>query len=425
MILLLLIAIVIALVAIRVPIAFAILAVCFLYIAFEGLPYTIVAQRVAPGLDSFPLLAVPLFVLAANLLNAAGVTARIFDFANALLGHVRGGLAYVNILGSVIFSGMSGVATADAAALGAIEVKAMREHGYTRDFSAALSAASALVGPIIPPSVIMVVYGVLASASITDLFIAGIIPGLLLAACLAAAVFTLIATGAVIAPPPSARASVASLASAFVRALPALLAPTLLMAGLITGAATPTELGALLAAYAVVVGLIYRELTPASMWRALTDSVRMMGVLMFIVAVATPLSWFIALSDFSSVVLASLESLTDQRWVMLLIVNAVLLFFGLFLDTTAILLIAVPVLLPTMAAYGVDLTHFGLIVVLNLMLGTITPPFGIIMFVMMRVSGVGMGEFVRAITPFYIPLLIMILIVTFVPALSLWLPSLF
>lgn len=404
------------------PVAFALAgaAVGYLLLA-DSIPLTVVVQRMAPGLDSFPLLAIPLFVLAGNLLNSGGLAARIFDFACALLGHVRGSLAHVNIAASMIFAGMSGVAQADAAGLGTVEIEAMRKRGFDPGFSAAVTAASAIIGPIIPPSVIMVIYAVIAQVSVADLFLAGILPGLLIGAFLMAQVYFMAVTGRVVAP-VEPRATRADVARTFWRALPALLAPVILVAGLLSGAATPTELGAVTVIYAAAVGFWLRELTVRAALRSVAESGLTAGVLVFIISCAVPFGWVVSVNNVPAHLADFILSLTDSKTVVLFLINLLLLAAGLVMETTAILLIAVPALLPLALALEIDLVHFGIVMILNLLIGATTPPFGVILFIMMDIAKVSFGRIVRSMLPFYVPLGVALLVITFWPDLVLWLP---
>jgi tripartite ATP-independent transporter DctM subunit len=410
------------LIAIELPIAFALIAASLAYLQFGSpVPMSLVVQRMSSGIDSFPLLAIPLFVLAGNLLNVGGIAARIFEFAVALVGHLRGGLAQVNIFASLIFSGMSGVAQADAAGLGTVEIKAMKKEGFDAAFAAACTAASAVVGPIIPPSVIMVIYGVLAQVSIGDLFLAGLVPGALIGGLLMGTVWFLVATGRVHAPVRS-RAPPAALGRSFVRAIPALMAPVILMAGLLSGAATPTELGAITVVYATLLGFAYRELTLARVYAALGETFVTTGVLVFIMAAAVPFGWAIAINNVPANLAAWMLELTSNKWVILAMINVLLLVVGCVMETTAILLIAVPTFLPLIVALGIDPVHFGLVIILNLLIGATTPPFGVLLFIVQDIAKVSFPAIVRAFLPFYVPLLIALLLITYWPDLSLWLP---
>lgn len=409
--------------ALHVPIAASMLGGVLLYMFMDDtLPISIVAQRMAPSLESFPFLAVPLFILAGNLLNHSGIAPRVFAFAEAMVGHIRGSLAHVNVTASVIFSGMSGVAQADAAGLGTIEIRAMRKAGFTSAFSAAVTAASAIIGPIIPPSVIMVIYAVLAGASIADLFLAGIVPGLILASALMITIFLLsFRSGAVM--PSRPRASLGHIVRSFVHALPGLLAPAILLAGLLGGFATPTELGAVIVSYSLILGFLYRELSFEKVIFCLRSTVVTCGALLIIVAAAAPFGWLIAVKGVPTELAAALMNVSEHTWVILLILNLGLLLIGCFMETTAVLIISVPALFPLIAELGIDPVHFGVMLVFNLLIGTVTPPFGVILFIMMDIAKVRLGELVVQLAPFYIPLFIVLALITFYPPITLWLPE--
>jgi TRAP-type transport system large permease protein len=413
------------LVAIEVPVGFAMaLASIGVILIDQPVPLTIIVQRMASGLDSFPILAIPLFILAGHLLNRAGIADRIFQFAAALVGHIRGGLAHVNVVASMIFAGMSGVAQADAAGLGVVEVKAMREEGFDPAFAAAVSASSAIIGPIIPPSVIMVIYAVTVQVSVADLFLAGFLPGILMGFALMAMIYFLVVTGRVKAPKQE-RASLPRLGRSFVRALPALMAPIILTVGILAGAATPTELGAVTVVYAIVLGFINRELTWKDVLTAATDTLVTFGVLTFIIACAVPFGWLVAVTDMPAKLADFLFALTDNRYVILALINLMLLIVGCFMETTAILLIATPTLFPLIKVLGIDPVHFGIIMIVNLLIGTLTPPFGIILFIMMDIAKISFGAMVRAVLPFYVPLFVTLLIITYWADFVLFLPRFF
>lgn len=401
------------LVAIEMPVAFAMGLSSIVTIAItQPIPLSIVVQRMGTGLDSFVLIAIPLFVLAGHLMNRAGIAERIFAFADALVGHLRGGLAHVNVVASMIFAGMSGVAQADAAGLGVVEVNAMRREGYDPAFAAAVSASSAIIGPIIPPSVIMVVYAVLVQVSVADLFLAGILPGLLMGGAMMAMIWWLVRTGRAVAPAPRPM-SVSRLGRTFVRALPALAAPVLLTVGLLAGVATPTELGALTVVYAAALGFAQRELTFREVLGACRETLVTCGVLVFIIACAVPFGWIVATSQAPMKLAAFMMSISDNKVAILALVNVGLLVVGCFMETTAILLIATPTLYPLVVALGIDPVHFGIILVVNLLIGTLTPPFGVILFIMMDIAKVSLARMSRAVLPFYVPLAATLVVVTY------------
>ncbi|WP_413112340.1 TRAP transporter large permease [Thaumasiovibrio sp. DFM-14] len=406
------------------PIAFALPLSAIIFITIEpSLPLSIVVQRMSVGIDSYVLLAIPLFIFAGNLLNVGGLAERIFKFALALVGHIKGSLAHVNVIASVIFSGMSGVAQADAAGLGTVEVKAMTKAGFSPEFSAAITAASSIIGPIIPPSGIMIIYSVLSGTSIPELFVAGIIPGLSMALVLMLTVYYLAKSGKIPCP-EFKRQPVADVWQAFKEGFLPLMAPVLLITGILTGVATPTELGALTVAYSIILGAVYRELNIAKLLQAAKDTCVTCGALVFIIAAAVPFSAILALQGVPHMLATFLTGVSDNPLVILLIINIALLVLGCLLDTTAIMLITVPILMPVVMALGIDPVHFGLIVIINLLIGTITPPFGVLLFVMMGVANVSYNKMFSGIKLFYLPLFLFLLVLTYIPAFSLWLPGL-
>ena len=413
------------LVALEVPVAFAMALSSIATLVFtQPVPLSIVVQRMGTGLDSFVLIAIPLFVLAGHLLNRAGIADRIFDFADALVGHIRGGLAHVNVLASMIFAGMSGVAQADAAGLGVVEVNAMRKEGFDPAFAAAVSAASSIIGPIIPPSVIMVVYAVMVQVSVGDLFLAGFLPGILMGMALMAMIYWMVRTGRVHAPPTKS-ISYPRIAKTFVRALPALAAPVFLTVGLLAGVATPTELGALTVVYATALGFAQRELSVKDVMDSLRETLITCGVLVFIIACAVPFGWIVATSQAPQKLAMFMMSISDNKLVILAIINVVLLVIGCFMETTAILLIATPTLYPLIMALGIDPVHFGIILIVNLLIGTLTPPFGVILFIMMNIAKISLAQISRAVLPFYLPLLFTLIVITYWADFVLFIPRFF
>lgn len=413
------------LVALQIPIAFAMGLSSMAVIGFtQPVPLTIVVQRIGSGLDSFVLLAIPLFVLSGHLLNRGGITDRIFEFAAAMVGHIRGGLAHVNVVASMIFAGMSGVAQADAAGLGVVEVNAMKKAGFEAAFAAAVSASSAIIGPIIPPSVIMVIYAVMVQASVADLFLAGFLPGILMGLTIMFMIYWLVSTGRTPAPDPVSF-SARRLGTTFVRALPALMAPVLLTAGLLMGVATPTELGAVTVIYAALLGVAYKELNYKGLIEAARETMMTCGIMVFIIACAVPFGWVIATSQAPMKLAAFMMEFSDSKWVILAVINIGLLLIGCFLETTAILLIATPTLFPLIIALGIDPVHFGIILIVNLLIGSLTPPFGVILFIMMDIAKISLGQMVRAVIPFYIPLFLTLMMVTYWEGFVLLIPRMF
>jgi tripartite ATP-independent transporter DctM subunit len=391
------------------------------FLTVAGIPDLAVAQRIAKAADSFPLLAAPLFILMGNIMNSAGITQRIFRFATVCVGWMRGGLCHANIVASVFFAGTSGSAVADAGGLGTIEIKAMVDEGYSPDIAAAVTASSATIGPIIPPSLPMIIYGVSAEASIGALFIAGVIPGLLMAGALMLMVRAIsIKLNLPRHPFPGFR----DLWRAFREAFWALMTPLILFAGLFGGVFTPTEAAAISVAYALVLGLaIYREFDLADLPQIILDTVETTGVVMALVMTASLMAYCLSLSQVPQAAGAFLTGLTDNPLVYLMIVNVILLVVGCFMEAIAAMLILVPILVPTAMKLGIDPTQFGLIFVLNLMIGTITPPVGVVLYVTAKVAGISFERVTRATLPFLVPLLAVLAAITVWPPLTTWLPG--
>ncbi len=407
---------------IGVPVFVAIGGAAAIYIVANGIPPLIVAQQMVSGIDSFPLLAVPFFILAGNLMNAAAITDRLFDFARCLVGHLRGGLGHVNVLASVIFSGMSGAAVADAGGLGTVELKAMKAQGYDTPFAVGLTAASSTMGPIIPPSLAMVVYGVTAGASIGQLFVAGIIPGLLMALSLHGLVWFLARRRDY---PRDPRASLAEIRRSFGRSAFALVMPLLIVGGIIGGITTPTEAAVVAVAYAVLIGaVVYQSLTLTGFVNVLRETFETTAVVMIMVASSALFGWVLVREGVARTFSAGLLSVADSPMEAMLVLLLILFVVGMFMETIAAIVLLTPIFLPVLGIYGIDPVQFGVVMVLSLMIGLMTPPVGLLLFVMSRLSGLDLMQTFRATLPFMLPLLIVLLAVAFVPALSLTLPGL-
>ncbi len=413
-----------ALILLGVPIAVSlgVVAIGTMWAAVGPELLPIFIQRLYAGTTSFPLLAIPFFILAGNLMNTGGMTWRIFDVAQLIVGRIRGGLGHVNVLASVLFAGMSGSAVADAAGLGMVEIKAMRKAGYSPRFAATLTAVSSTIGPIIPPSSPFVIYGSLANVSVGALFLAGIVPGMLMAVGLMAVVALVakrqnLPMGEARPPLPIAWRIVAA-------AAPALAMPPLVLGGILGGFFTPTEAAVVAAAYAFLLGtVLYRELSFAALPDILWDTCRQTAQVMFIIAAAAPFGWVLIQQQIPNAMLAAILGLSREPWVVLLIINVALLVLGMFIEGIAILIIAFPVLLPIITTIGVDPVHFGVIIVLNLMIGLVTPPVGLCLYVVSSVSDVPLTEISAEIWPYLLALIVVLGIITFVPELSLFLPN--
>ena len=446
------------------PVAVAMAGSSLVYILISGdMPGFAVVHRMIGGIDSFPLLAVPFFILAGNLMNNAGITNRIYNYALALVGWMKGGLGHVNVVGSVIFAGMSGTAIADAAGLGTIEIKAMKDHGYDTEFAVGVTAASATLGPIIPPSLPFVIYAMMANVSVGALFLAGILPGVLMAflMMLTVAYFAhkngwggdirfewprvikaLIETAVVVVWPLAVYGLVVKLGTqpqltvalalivlfaadkyfSFQAVLP-IMTPVLLIGGMTTGLFTPTEGAIAACAWAMVLGLAwYRTLSWKMFVKVCLDTVETTATVMFIVAAASIFGWMLTATGVTAAIAQWVLGFTKEAWVFLLLANLLMLFVGCFLEPTAAITILVPLLLPIARQLGVDPVHFGLVMVLNLMIGLLHPPMGMVLFVLARVAKLSLERTTMAILPWLVPLLISLIVLTYVPAIGLWLP---
>ena len=411
------------LIGIPIAVALGLVAIVLMVVSVGPDLLVVFIQRTYAGTTSFPLLAIPFFVLAGNLMNVGGTTERIFQVAQLCVGRIRGGLAQVNVIGSVIFAGMSGSAVADAAGMGVIEHRAMTKAGYTGRFAATITAVSSTIGPIIPPSIPFVIYGSLANVSVGALFLAGIIPGLLMAAALMAVI--MLVAKRMNLPRGDALPPLREAASIVSKAGPALLLPPTILLVILTGIATPTEAAVVAAAYAFVLGrFVYRELGWAATVDVLWDTARQTAQVMFIIALAAPFGWVLIQQQIPNAILNALLGMSSEPWAILLIINAVLLLLGMFIEGIAIMIIAYPVLLPIILKIGVDPVHFGVILVLNIMIGLVTPPVGLCLYVVAGIAKISIAEITREIWPYVLALIGVLMLITYVPAISLWLPNL-
>lgn len=406
------------------PIGHAMIAGSIFYLLLAGQDLSIAAEQLLNGMyTNYVILAVPLFILAAELMNIGSMTERLLRFCDALVGRFRGGLAQVNIVQSVIFAGMSGSAIADAAGTGRMMQAMMTKDGkYPPSFAAALTAVSSVIGPIIPPSIPMVLYALVSDASIGFLFLGGVIPGLLMAG----AQMIIVAQAArrrnfPVEPPIPLR----QLPGITWRAFPALMMPVVLLGGIYGGATTPTEAAAVAAAYALAVSaLLYRSVTLPALYASLAYSARTTASIGMLIAGALVFNYVVTIENIPETVKALLSGWNLTPLTFLLLVNLILLVLGCLLEGTAILLIVVPVLIPTAKALGIDMVHFGVIVVVNIMMGLITPPYGLLLFIMTNITGVPLRDIVRECMPFLGAMIVALALITLVPDLTLWLPRL-
>ena len=405
------------------PIGHAMLAAAIVYLFLTGQDIGLVASQSLNGLyGSFVLMAVPLFIFSAEIMNQAKITDRLFEFANLLVGRYRGGLAHVNIVASVIFSGMSGSALADAAGPGKLEVDMMVKAGYSPGFSAALSTTSAIIGPIIPPSIPMILYGVVTNTSIGYLFMGGVIPGLLLAGAQSCVVVYLSRRrNFPMEPPPTFNQAV----NATVTALPALSIPVIMLGGIYSGAVTPTEAAAVCAMIGLLLAFLwYRSFSFADLLKVLVESSRATGIVAITIAGALVMNWIVAAEQIPERMGNWMTALDMSPALFLLAVNVLFLVLGAFLDTLLMLLIIIPILMPTVIKLGIDPVHFGVVSVVNMMIGLVTPPMGELVFLIAGVSGIKVAEITKELPIFLIVLIALLFVLVYVPQLTLWLPEL-
>jgi tripartite ATP-independent transporter DctM subunit len=410
-------------VLLRVPITMAIgtSVLAALFAAGFGSQLYTLPLHVLEGVENPALLAVPFFIMAGNLMNAVGMTDKIFDFATSLVGHFKVGLAKVNVLSSMIFAGVSGAAVADCAGLGTVEIKAMRERGYPADFAAALTVASAVIGPIIPPSISLVIYAFLSNTSVARLFLAGVIPGILIGCAL-------MLFNRVIADrrnfPREKRATLKHILRTGVDGIAALVAPGIILGAIITGFTTATEAGVLACAYSLLLGVIYRTITWRGLWQAITDTMLITSVIMIIVGYSQVMGWLLAIEQVPQQMAEGVLLVTENRYVFLGLLLVFLLAIGCVVEGVPAKLILVPMLLPIIDQFGIDRIHFGLIITFALLIGIATPPMGIGVYIMVEISKVPFEKVTMAVLPLLIPLIAVLLMITYIPQLTLWLPNL-
>ncbi|MEX2630327.1 MAG: TRAP transporter large permease [Tistlia sp.] len=411
------------LLAVRVPVAFSLLLPSLIYLGLEPrLTLGIGLQRVTAMLDSFPLLAVPLFILVGYVANVAGLADRLIEALLAIMGRVRGSLAYVNINASLAFSWMSGSSMADAAAMGSVLIPAMRRNGYDPAFAAAITAASSMIGPVMPPSIAAILYGVLSGSSIAAMFLAGVLPALLIFLSLTVYVYFYVRKRDGLVGEPYTRSETLR---AVLTALPILVAPIVLLGGILGGVFTPTEASGITVVYLIAISFALRWMSLTQLYRAFALSASTTGRVMLIAAAGGLFSYVLAREGVPQQITELLQLVTDDPLIFLLLLNVFLLVVGMFLEPSSALLITVPVLFPVAQQFGIDPIHLGAVVILNLTLGLLTPPIGLVLFMLSSVGGVPFKDVLRATLPLLIPLFATLLLVTYLSDLSLMLPRLF
>ena len=408
------------LLVIGVPISISIGASAVLGCLSLGYPLVVIGQKMVSGIDSFLLIAVPLFILAGNLMNAGKITEKIFDTAKELVGWIPGGLGHANVVASIIFAGMSGSAVADAGGLGAIEMEAMKKNGYDEDFAGAVTAASSVIGPIFPPSIPLIIYGSVASVSVDQLFMGGVVPGLLMGVLLMVMVLYFAIVRRYERHPFRLRALIRQ----FLGSIPALITPVIILCGFVVGWFTPTEASSIAVIYSLLITLfLYRTLDWKSFKKCLKDSAISSANTLFIIGTSTLFTYVMAMEGISRQFADVILGISSNPNVVLLVINVLLLVLGMVMEPGAILTLMLPVLLPIANGLGLDLVHFGVMVVLNLMIGQVTPPFGVCLFVISDVNKLKLERLYRSILPFLVPLILTLILVTYIPGIVTALPN--
>lgn len=407
---------------IRVPVAFSMSIAAMVALLIGDTPLVLVPQRMLSSLDSFPMLAVPMFIFVGEAMNTGGITQRIFKFAREWVKHLTGSLGHVNVISNIIVAGMSGAAVADASAIGVVEIKAMEENGFDRDWSAALTAASSTIGPIIPPSIPLVIYAIITETSIGRLFLGGVVPGIMMGVSLMILVYFMAKKRGYKTEPP---ATWGERMTATWRALPSLMTPIIMIVGIVAGVVTPTEAAGIAAVYALFLGfVVHKEMTLKMLYGMLLKTVHTTAVIMLIICSASAITWVVMSSGMPQTLAGLLLGFTKSKALLLLLINIVLLILGCFLESNSIIMIMVPVLLPLVHALHIDMVHFGVFFVLNVMIGLITPPVDMCLYVVSNVGNVPFDKVSKQIIPFLIPLVVVLALITAIPELVTWLPNL-
>ncbi|MCR3907120.1 MAG: TRAP transporter large permease [Tenericutes bacterium] len=403
-------------------VALGLTSVGFFAILGEGNNLLIFSQRMYSATTGFTLLAIPFFIFAGNLMNTGGITNRIFRFAKSLVGHKWGGLGQVNVIASLIFSGMSGAAVADAAGLGMIEIKAMTDNGYDKEFSAAITAASSTIGPVVPPSIPFVIYGTMTGVSVASLFMAGFVPGFLMALSMIIVVYVVSRKRKY---PRYIKADYKEKLISFKEAFLSLLTPVIIIGGILSGQFTPTEAAVIACIYALILGMVvYKEIKFKDLTEIIKNTILHTIKVMFIISAAGFFGWFLTYLKLPQMVIEGLTSVTSNPVALILIIIAILVIIGCFLEGIAVLLITIPVFLPIVQSIGMDLTQFGVVMILASMIGLLTPPVGMCLYAVSSISDVKIFKLSKEVFPYIVGIFIVLLLIAFIPALSLWLPNL-
>lgn len=407
----------------RMPVAIAlgVIAISAIFI-FTDIPLAAVPHKMVNGIDSYVFLAIPLFLLAGRLMNAGGITDRIFGFARVLVGSIRGGLAHANVIANIIFAWMSGSAVAAVGGLGEIEVKAMKENGFDQEFAASVTVASSVLGPIIPPSIPLIIYASMTDNSVGKLFIGGIVPGLLIAFSLMGMIYFISVKNNYPKDKPS---SLAAILSSFKLTFLPLMMPVIMLGGIIVGIFTPTEAAAVAAAYALLLSLfVYKSIKLKELPAILVETMVATSIVTFIISTTASFSFLLTIEEAGSRITELVTGFTSNVYLILFLINIMLLFFGAIMEAGVVLILFIPILYPLITSLGIDPVHFGVVMVVNLMIGVATPPMGMCLFVMSHISGIKVEVLMRHILPFLIPLIVVLFIITYFPILITYLPNL-
>ena len=406
-----------------IPVAWSLGLSSFAFMLLKGIPFNALTVVPTTSIGNFILVAVPLFILTGEIMNNGGITRRIIHFCTVLIGQISGGLAHVNILASIVFAGMSGSAYGDAAGLGTVLIHAMKKQGYKPEYAAAVTAASSTIGPIVPPSIAMVIYGSITGTSIGGLFLGGFIPGFLVGGSLILLTWII---GKRNSHPRFNKASFLEIIKATLIALPALFLPVLIIWGIVSGWTTPTEAASIAVAYSLLLSvIIYRELSFKELWSVFQSSLKRTAGVMMLIAFASIFGWLAIREQIPFAIAQYVLSLSESPIIFLLLTNILILVLGMFMETIAIMLLIVPVLFPVIKLFSIDPVHFGVVIILNLMIGLVTPPLGICLYIVTDIAKVPFGSVVKETIPFLIPLVIVLLLIIIFPSIVLFVPNLF
>ena len=413
-----------AMILLGVPVGYAMVLAGFFYVTFGGatVALTFIPSAMVSGISSYTMLAIPFFMLVGEIMNGSGITRKIFQFASAWVGHITGGLGHVNVLSSMIFAGMSGAAVADCAGLGAIEIKAMTDEGFDPDFSVGVTAASSIIGPIIPPSSPMVMFGIVAGISIGSLFMGGISVGIIMGLLMMATVYVIAKKRNY---PKHPKFSRKEKWVATKEAVPAILGPIILIGGIFSGFFTPTEAAAVAVMYSLLVGvLVYKHLNLKTIYHVLEVGVENLGMVMLLMASGKLFAWVLGMEKAAEVAATFIFSLTSNKYIIIILLNLILLFMGMFMETNASILILTPIMLPIVNSIGMHPVQFGVIFIFALMIGLLTPPMAMCLFVTSKLAGISFQRAFKAVKPYYIGLIVVLILINVFPAITLTIPKL-